>query len=113
MKRVLEHLAQYTVLTEQDPCKALSSALAFHPDLIILDLCMPGKDGGDVASELRHSSALRNVPVVFLTGIANPEEASKCSGEDYTMLSKVSAADTLVDRIAGLLARESAAAATC
>jgi DNA-binding response OmpR family regulator len=43
---------------------ALKDAAAFHPDLILLDLMLPGMDGYEVCREIRHKS---NVPIIMLS----------------------------------------------
>jgi len=47
---------------------------AAPPDLMIVDVIMPGMDGGEVAARLRKDPLLRNTPVIFLTGIVSIEE---------------------------------------
>ena len=78
---LLQHfLAQaggYEVLTENLPSHALSTARSFNPDLILLDVNMPGKDGGEVAREFRANTAFSNVPILFLTSLVSSAEAGK------------------------------------
>ena len=45
-----------------------------RPDLILLDVIMPGMDGGDVAARLRADPLLRDTPVIFLTALVSNEE---------------------------------------
>ena len=45
-----------------------------HPDLILLDLRLPGRDGREVLSEIKSDEALRNIPVVVLTGSTSEED---------------------------------------
>lgn len=44
------------------------------PDLILLDVVMPGKSGCDLCRELKESRATRFIPVILITGLADPEE---------------------------------------
>ena len=46
---------------------ALAVAEEFKPQLILLDVMMPGKDGGELLAELEVNEQLKNVPVLFLT----------------------------------------------
>jgi len=62
------------VFAENDAINALTAARIFRPDLILLDVIMPGMDGGEVAARLRKDPLLRNTPVIFLTGIISNEE---------------------------------------
>jgi CheY-like chemotaxis protein len=60
--------------------KAISTAIAFRPDLIVLDVIMPGLDGGDVASLFKAFPALRGVPVIFLTAVVSKERVADPHG---------------------------------
>jgi two-component system sensor histidine kinase/response regulator len=57
----------YEVATASNGDDALAQAGASAPDLILLDMVMPGLDGFAVLAEIRQQSSLRGVPVVFLT----------------------------------------------
>lgn len=58
----------YIVQTENTSDKAIATAKSFRPDLILLDIMMPGKDGYEICKEIKKDLALQNVPVIFLTG---------------------------------------------
>jgi len=64
----------YDVFAENDAINALAAARIFRPDLILLDVIMPGMDGGDVAIRLRADPLFRDTPVIFLTGVVSNEE---------------------------------------
>jgi CheY-like chemotaxis protein len=49
-----------------------------HPDLIILDLNLPGTDGREVLATIEHSQNLRAIPVVILTTSSNPRDITAC-----------------------------------
>jgi DNA-binding response OmpR family regulator len=77
--------AGYTVTTAANGALAVTSARAQPPDLVVLDLGLPGMDGLDVAGELRRSSS---VPIIMLT--ARGEEADRVIGlelgaDDYVV----------------------------
>ncbi len=69
---VLDMLADtpHEVLTAMDGQAALDLAREQKPQLIILDVQMPGLNGFEVFSQLRADSDLASVPVIMLTGIA-------------------------------------------
>src|SRR2546428_11754130 len=67
--------AGFSVVSASDGTAALSTARAAKPDLIVLDLKLPGMDGLDVARELRKTN---NVPIIMLT--ARVDEADKLVG---------------------------------
>ena len=57
------------VITAHDGNEGISRAKAESPDIIILDVQMPHKNGFETFTELKKDSDLRNIPVVMLTGI--------------------------------------------
>jgi DNA-binding response OmpR family regulator len=59
----------YTVIEAVDGVQTLRQAREKQPDLVILDVMMPGKNGWEVARELRSDPQLRNVGIVMLTAI--------------------------------------------
>lgn len=71
---VLETISGFTV----EPCssgnEALDKAVAFDPDLILLDVMMPGMDGPETLKGLRNFSELEKTPVVFMTAKVQPQE---------------------------------------
>lgn len=51
----------------------LGALAEFQPDLVLMDLHMPGMDGAELTGQLRQQPAFSHIPVVFLTGDADPE----------------------------------------
>jgi two-component system alkaline phosphatase synthesis response regulator PhoP len=93
----------YEVYTASDGNAGLKAARAYKPDLIVLDLMLPGKDGFEVLSQLRRES---NVYVILLT--AKTEETDKIVGlsvgaDDY--MTKPFSPRELVARIKAALRR--------
>lgn len=64
-KKLREH--DYEVAGVLESGDIIEQCEKFKPDLIILDIVMPGKDGYTVASELKENKKLTNIPIVFLT----------------------------------------------
>src|ERR1035437_1060979 len=77
----------FTVRYEVRSMDAIQACLEFHPDLVLLDIGMPGKDGGLVASDMRSHPTLRRIPVIFLSSLVNTEEAERNTSGDI-LLSK-------------------------
>ncbi|MCU1600355.1 MAG: response regulator receiver protein [Frankiales bacterium] len=103
--RYLEH-AGYVVDTVADGRVALDKALADPPDLVVLDLMLPGLDGLEVFRQLREKAP---VPVVMLTALG--EEADRLVGlelgaDDY--VTKPFSPRELVLRVQSVLRRTSA-----
>lgn len=80
---ILERLGRYDVQIENHSSNVIDAAHAFRPDLILLDVVMPDKDGPEVAATLRREPALRQTPIVFLTSLITPEEEGIHGGEQY------------------------------
>ena len=59
----------YQVLEAVDGNQTLNLAHKHHPDLVLLDVMMPGKNGWEVAKELRSDDELKNIGIVMLTAI--------------------------------------------
>jgi len=76
LARLLHSTGRFATEIVNNPLQAREHALRFRPDLILLDVIMPYKDGGTVAMELREESSLKNVSVIFLTSILDQEEAA-------------------------------------
>ena len=98
----LEH-AGFEVLVAGDGESAMSSVRGIKPDLIILDIGLPGRDGLDVAREVRRTSS---VPIVMLT--ARGDETDKVVGlelgaDDYVV--KPFSPRELVARVRAVLRR--------
>ena len=107
----LEH-AGFSVLAASNGMDALRIARTERPDLIVLDLGLPGRDGLDVTRELRRDSAVASVPIVMLT--ARADESDKLVGlelgaDDY--VTKPFSAKELVSRVRAVLRRAQAVAA--
>lgn len=81
LKLGLERTRLYMVRTEEDPRKALASARGFQPDIILLDIMMPGLDGGELAAQMRLEPALQEVPIVFLTSLISSTDDHNPLGE--------------------------------
>ena len=61
--------AGYEVLTAPDGQQAMLQVHAHHPELVILDVMMPIKNGWEVARELRHTEATRHIGIIVLSAI--------------------------------------------
>jgi signal transduction histidine kinase len=64
---------RYRVIEAVDGLQALEKAGEFLPDIILLDMNMPGKDGLQVCRELREKAPTRDIPVIILTARADEE----------------------------------------
>lgn len=77
LKMNLEKSGDYEVRIENDSVNAHLTAKEFKPDIILLDVVMPGMDGGDVQAQMEGDPELRGVPVVMLTALVDSAELSE------------------------------------
>jgi len=70
----LEVVGGFTVLVCSSGAEALDKAEEFKPDLLLLDVMMPGMDGPSTLAALRKKAALREVPAMFMTAKVLPAE---------------------------------------
>src|SRR5678815_1375636 len=61
----------YQVITAKDGDEALDRAKFFHPDMIVLDIMMPKKNGVEVCEILRKQPAFRETLILFLTALSD------------------------------------------
>jgi DNA-binding response OmpR family regulator len=98
--------AGYRVLTAADGAEGVSTARAEHPDLILLDIDLPGLDGMAVCRQLKLDPALSSIPVIFCTartGVIDRMTGLTLGADDY--VNKPYAPSELLLRIRRLLSR--------
>jgi diguanylate cyclase (GGDEF)-like protein len=76
---MLAHIldTDYTVYTAANGENAVERAKEHIPDLILLDILMPGMDGYQTLARLKGHEKLRNIPVIFITGLDSDEDEEK------------------------------------
>ena len=82
------HLFQpiYTIYTAKDGVSALERAEELLPDLILLDILMPGMNGFEVLDKLKKIDKTKTIPVIFITGLnenSNESEGLAIGAVDY------------------------------
>lgn len=77
LKMNLERASDFEVEIQNDSTQALATARRFKPDAILLDVVMPGLDGGDVQAQLQADPRLSRVPVIMLTALVDSTELSE------------------------------------
>ena len=76
----------YDVVLAYDSFQAIMMANQEKPDLIILDIMIPGEDGFIVTEQLKRSQPTRHIPILFLTGVPGGEgRARKAGASGYMM----------------------------
>ena len=96
----------YKVVIANNGIDAIKLAIEEKPNLILLDLMIPGKDGYDVCKDVRSNSEIRNTPIIMLT--AKSEEVDKILGlelgaDDY--ITKPFSVRELLARVKAVLRR--------
>ena len=77
----------FRVVEAADGYEAVRLARQYQPEVILLDLCMPGLDGWEVASRLRSDPALEDVPILVMTTyyVGSTEQSARKLGCQYVM----------------------------
>jgi len=73
-RMALEAVGGFTLQVCSSGEEALQTAVEFAPDLLLLDVMMPGMDGPTTLQELRNLPDLANTPAVFMTAKVQPQE---------------------------------------
>jgi CheY-like chemotaxis protein len=74
---------RYAVSEYEDGAEALRGMRAERPDVVLLDISLPGMDGVSVLREIRRDEALRRLPVIALTAHAMSGDREKYLGEGF------------------------------
>ena len=106
LKFTLESTHNYKVVSFFDGNNALENILAIAPDLLILDVMLPGRTGTEILRDVRATASLSGIPVVLLT--AKSQESDKVDGfeagaDDY--ITKPFSPRELLLRVTALLRR--------
>ncbi len=97
--------AGHEVLPVADGSAAVEACLASPPDLVILDVMMPGMSGLEAARALRAEDAMNGVPIIMLTARAQEsdiEQGFEAGADDYVV--KPFSPRELATRVAAVLA---------
>lgn len=101
--------AGYEVLKTHDGITGTETAIRERPDLIVLDLMLPGRDGYSVFREIRRDARTSRIPVIMLTARAQTEDriqGLEAGADDY--LTKPFSPKELVLRVNAILKRTDA-----
>jgi len=99
-------LAGFQVVTARDGFEALQVARRTIPDVILMDLGLPGMDGCEATRLLKRDPRTATVPVIALTAQPLPGEGRSLDGQDFEdVIFKPCLPDTLADRVSRVLVR--------
>ena len=80
--RLFEATNRYVVAVENEPFRAIEAARKFRPDILMLDVNMPGQTGIQLAKQLRSEPWLRFRPIILFTGLPTPQAALRLAMGD-------------------------------
>ncbi len=83
LKANLNETREFVVQDINDSALAVRVAKKFQPDLCIIDVVMPGMDGGDVVARFSNELELKDIPVIMLTALVE-ENPDSSVGETHT-----------------------------
>ena len=78
----------YKVLVAYNGNQALSKAVQYHPDLVILDIMMPEIDGTQVAMLLKQDSRTDKIPIFFVTAVISADDRLQTAGHPNLIFAK-------------------------
>ncbi len=102
LKHELTHRG-YRVIEASNGTESLEMARKHHPDLITLDVLMPGISGFDVTAVLKNDHETRDIPILILSMVEEKDRVYQLGANDY--LTKPFPTKVLLDKVARLLSR--------
>ncbi len=114
IRAIMAH-SGYTVIEAANGAEALACARASDPDLIILDIYMPGLDGFAVLTELRRDEKFKSTPVIALTAcaMAGDDERANAAGFNIYLAKPISIAVLRKEMLRFLELKAASRAAGC
>ena len=97
----------YQIITASNGLEGIRKALGESPDLVILDVMLPGMDGFEICYRLRSEPSTANLPILMFSAKAqeiDKDTGIKVGADDY--LTKPSAPSDIVNRVGKLLAKK-------
>ena len=94
----------YEVITATDGTEGLRKVKENHPQLVVLDISLPGLDGYQICHQLRSEQGISNLPVIMVTAMGRPSDQRRGfenGADDY--LPKPFVLSELIVRIQSLL----------
>ena len=105
LKLKLEKTGDYDVTYSPDGDRIVELVREVKPDLVILDIDMPGTDGGEARAALQESPDTEGIPVLFLSSLVTPEDVAASNGiiGGQEMASKRMEVSDLISRVESML----------
>lgn len=96
--------AGYETRTAEDGVEALAKIEEFPPDLVLLDVMMPGMNGYEVTKRIRENSNLPFIPILLVTACENSLSLQKSEAKADALIHKPVELDQLMRQVNSLLA---------
>lgn len=74
---MLLKVSRYEVFQALDGIQGINEAIKLQPDLILLDILMPGMDGYDTCKKLKELPQTKDIPIIFLSSLTDPKDKIK------------------------------------
>lgn len=102
----------FTVASAHNAHEAVDAARKLHPDLILMDIRMPGESGTDAALEIKQLPETKDIRIAFLSSMKDPWPATKGARDDLTkalgmedFIDKTGDLNLMVTKVREILAR--------
>ncbi|MGB8166462.1 MAG: response regulator [Chthoniobacteraceae bacterium] len=108
LTRVFEDTGRYSVEAQTDPFAAMATARGFRPDVLFVDIRMPGLGGLELTAEIRTEPSLFRCPIILFSGL-DPHELLQpvpAKGGPIMFLAKGASASKLIATVDRLLEEE-------
>jgi len=110
MYRIKLELGGYEVVSAENGADALKLIKSEKPDLVLLDLLLPEKDGYEVLEELKESNDMhiKSIPVIVISNLSNENdilEAKELGATDFLIKAKINPASVL-EKVNSMLANK-------
>lgn len=98
VENALVKTGNYNVISVNEPATAIGVARKYQPDLMLLDVVMPGVQGPEIAAQLSHDNDLKDIPIIFLSGLLDRKDTGETGKQigRYMCLAKPFKAEDLI-----------------
>lgn len=98
VENALKKSGGYTVIPVNESNKVIGLARKYQPDLMLLDVAMPGVQGPEIAMRMSHDRNLKKIPIIFISGMLDQQDTGKTGRKigRYMCLAKPFQVDDLI-----------------
>jgi DNA-binding response OmpR family regulator len=83
--KIFMEMHGYSVIVANSGQEGVQKAKADKPDLMIIDIIMPGMDGTSTAEAIRENAATSSMPIIFLSGLLSGQQEEQSACGDYQL----------------------------